>query len=305
MKFSPRHLVWVNLVLLALVAYWGASTVSTAIAARLTLPPEVHVKPPPPPMARDPKRPVSYYASIQQRDIFHSAPEAVSAPAPPPPVITKPLNLKLWGVSINTDGNSHCIIEDLTAHKQDVYGVGSSVPGPATVKQIEWERVVLDRGGAEEVLELAQPGLPGGAAAPGGRPAPQVAAVPAPAPAPAPNPGGGNPHIQQVSDNEYNIDRAEIDQQLDNVNQLFTQIRAVPHFDGGKSTGFRLFAIRQGSVFDQIGLRNGDIIEQINNEDISDPQKALEMFQRLRNANLINLSILRNKESKNLTYSVK
>ena len=73
MKISPRHLVWVNLALLALVAYWGASTVSTAIAARLTPSSEVHLAPPPPPLIREPKRPASYYASIQTRDIFNSA----------------------------------------------------------------------------------------------------------------------------------------------------------------------------------------------------------------------------------------
>ena len=52
MKISPRHLVWVNLVLLALVAYWGASTVSTAIAAKLTPPPAVHLSQAPPPIAK-------------------------------------------------------------------------------------------------------------------------------------------------------------------------------------------------------------------------------------------------------------
>ena len=40
----------------------------------------------------------------------------------------------------------------------------------------------------------------------------------------------------------------------------FSRIRAVPHFEGGQSTGFRLFAIRQGSLFDKIGLKNGDIL---------------------------------------------
>src|SRR5207237_8441219 len=74
----------------------------------------------------------------------------------------------------------------------------------------------------------------------------------------------GNPHIQQVGDNQYNVDRSEVDSALENMNQLFTQIRAVPHFDGGKSTGFRLFAIRQNSIFDQLGLKNGDIIQRIN-----------------------------------------
>lgn len=310
MKFSPRHLVWVNLVLLALVAYLGASTVSTAIASKLTPPPEVNLKPPPPPISKVPKRPASHYASIHTRDVFNPARAVEEKPVVVVPV-TK-LDLKLWGVSVHSGGKSHCVIEDLKTHKQDVYRLGESVPGPATVRSIEWTRVVLDRGGgAEEILEIQQPSA-GGAGGTGRGPGALAALPPPAAPAadPAPNvntgnPANTNPRIQQVSDNEYHIERAEVDQQLDNMNQLFTQIRAVPHFDGGKSTGFRLFAIRQGSVFDQLGLRNGDIIQSVNGQDLSDPAKALALFQELRNTGQINVAGVRNKQPFNTSYVVK
>src|SRR5262245_63330745 len=107
MKISPRHLVWVNLALLAMVAYWGASTVSTAIAAKLTPPPVIDVKPPPPPIPRDPKRPPAFYASIQTRDIFNSTkPEAEKPPEPPKPTECK---LKLLGVAVHSHGSSYCV----------------------------------------------------------------------------------------------------------------------------------------------------------------------------------------------------
>ena len=105
-----------------------------------------------------------------------------------------------------------------------------------------------------------------------------------------------------MSEFQYNIDRSEVDAALDNMNQLFTQIRAVPHFEGGKSTGFRLFAIRQDSLFDKIGLKNGDIIQQINGIDLNDPSKAMALFGELRNENALNVQILRNKESKTMSY---
>src|SRR5713101_2216849 len=99
MKILPRHLIWVNLVLLALVAYCGAATVSTAIAAKLMAPPEVHINPPPPPIKVEPHRPASYYAAVSGRDIFNSTkPEPERPPAPPPPTECK---LKLWGVSLH------------------------------------------------------------------------------------------------------------------------------------------------------------------------------------------------------------
>ena len=39
---------------------------------------------------------------------------------------------------------------------------------------------------------------------------------------------------------------------------LLTQARAVPYFKQGKSVGLRLFAIKAGSLFEKIGLKNGD-----------------------------------------------
>src|SRR5262249_24985884 len=161
MKISPRHLIWVNLFLLALVAYWGASAVSTAVAAKLTLAPTVHVKPPPPPIAREPKRPLAYYASIGNRDIFNSTkPEPTKAAEPPKPTECK---LKLWGVAVHSGGASYCVIEDLTTHKQDVFRIGAPAPGCGTVKNIEWDKVILDRDGQDEILDLAStqpPGVP-------------------------------------------------------------------------------------------------------------------------------------------------
>lgn len=311
MKLDARHLLWVNLTLLGTASYLAASTVSSALAARLAPPPQVQLKPPPPPLAKALRRPPTYYASIHSRDVFNP-PRPVEAPAvEAEPQLTK-LDLKLWGVSVHSGGNSHCIIEDLKTHKQDVYSVGSTVPGPATIKRIEWERVLLDRGGGqEEFLEIAQPGG-GGSSAPGSGRGSYAALAPPPrpvAPAAAPadsEPGGtGNPRIQRLSDSEYMVERAEVDQQLDNLNQLLTQVRAVPHFEGGKSTGFRLFAIRQGSLFDQIGLRNGDIVQTINGQEMSDPARALTMFQDLRSAGEIQVAGVRNKQPFNTTYRIR
>jgi general secretion pathway protein C len=287
MKISPRYFVWINLVLLALVAYWGAATVSAAVAAKLSLPPQVHLSQPPPPIAREPRRPASYYANINTRDIFNSTkPEPEKPPEPPKPT---ELKLKLWGTAVHTDHSSYCIIEDLTTHKQDLYRINDVVTANAVVKDVEWDRVILNRDGQEEILELASG--PGGPPRPVG---PLASARGQPT----------NPHIQQIGDGQYDIDRSEVDAALDNMNQLFTQIRAVPHFEGGKSTGFRLFAIRQNSIFDNIGLRNGDIIQSINGTEINDPSRALTLLQDLRNARQLNVTILRNREPLTLQYNI-
>lgn len=299
--------MWVNFALLTLAAYLAASAVGAAIAARLAVPPEVRLKPPPPPIPKPAKRPLSAYAAISARDIFNPAKPVEEAKVEPPPPPTK-LNLKLWGVSLHSRGQSYCVIEDLASHKQEVYRIGDQVPGAARVKQIKWDHVVLDRGGFEEILEIAQPGgglSPGSLTTAGAQRVIVNASFPSTVPDPMAPSVAPNPHVQQVAENEYHIDRAEVDRQLDNMNQLLTQMRAVPHFENGKSTGFRLFAIRQGSIFEQLGLRNGDIIQSINGQDLSDPAKALALFQELRNTSEIKVAGVRNKQAFETVYRIR
>lgn len=301
MSFSPRYLVVVNLLLLALAAYSASSIVGTALAARLIPPPEVDLSPPPPPLVQEPAKPAAHYALIHKRDIFNSAkPTAAPVAVEAAPVVTQ-LRLELYGTAVYPNGESFSIIEDLGQRKQGVYGVNATVPGGATVKRIEWDHVVLVHNGKDEILKIkkaAAAGSPGprgsltsvASAAPGGA-----------APGSAAGPGGA---IQQVSENEFVVPRAEVDSAMENMSQLFTQIRAVPHFEGGQSVGFRLFAIRRGSLFDRIGLKNGDIIRSINGTEMTDPSKALALMQELRNVGSLEVDITRNQQPQKLSYSV-
>ena len=51
---------------------------------------------------------------------------------------------------------------------------------------------------------------------------------------------------------------------------LLTQVRGVPYFQQGKAVGLRLFAIKPGGLFDQIGLQNGDVIISVDGTPILD-----------------------------------
>jgi general secretion pathway protein C len=150
---------------------------------------------------------------------------------------------------------------------------------------------VLTRGGQDQVLELEGPA--GLAALPGGVPRPATSVGLSRV---------SDKNIQMVGENEYIVDRAEVDNAFENMSNLFTQVRAVPHFEGGRSTGFRLFAIRQGSLFDKIGLKNGDIIQRINDADLNDPSRALALMQDMRNEEELTVEVIRNRQPQTLHY---
>ncbi len=299
MSFSPRYLVVVNLILLALAAYSASAIVGTALSVRLSEVPHAEISAPPPPLAKERKQSKSHYALIHKRDIFNPEKEVIAAAQVEDtvPEITN-LRLKLWGVALYDDENdSYCIIEEEKKREQGVYKVGAEVPGDAVVKAVEWDRVILTRNGKDEILEIEDTTGPSkptrftssrrSSSSSGSSATKEVKGV------------------EVVSDTEYIVDREEVDNALENMSQLFTQIRAVPHFEGGEATGFRLFAIRRGSIFDKIGLKNGDIIRSVNGQAMNDPTRALALLEELRDASDLAVSVTRNRKDKNLSYTVR
>jgi general secretion pathway protein C len=293
MIFSAQYLVAVNLLLLALVAYSASSIVGTVIATRLSPGVRVDIAPPPEPIPDEPPKPATYYALVSNRDIFNSVKPVEPTPAPvaeaPPP------DLSLWGIALHPrKGSSYCIIDDKKARKQTLYRIGDTIEGTdLRVKAIGWKSATLERSGKELVLPLQEPG---GASAPtmaGPQAQPRFAA-----------PQVAEANIQKVDENQYVINRSEVDNALSNMSQLFTQIRAVPHFEGGKSIGFRLFAIRRGSLFDKIGLKNGDVLQKINSIEFNDPGRALSLMEELRNQSELTVQIVRNRQPETMTYRI-
>lgn len=99
--------------------------------------------------------------------------------------------------------------------------------------------------------------------------------------------------VRQVDENNYVIPQGKLDQTLANLNKVATQARIVPSFKNGVANGFKLFSIRPGSIYSSIGVQNGDVITRINGFDINSPDKALEVYQRLKDARNVEIDIER------------
>ena len=110
--------------------------------------------------------------------------------------------------------------------------------------------------------------------------------------------------VQKVSDTEYRIERREVDDALSNLSKIATQARIVPSFKNGKSIGFKLFSIKPGSIYSKLGMKNGDVIQKINGYEINSPDKALEIYQKLRDASSVNIDLLRRGQSMQMGYNI-
>ena len=281
-------LIALNLLLLAMIAFFAARIVSAMTAARLAAPPPHAAPAAVAPSASAAAEPESAYAVIVDRDVFNAVKHAHESTDTPAEYKRTDLNVKLWGTAVaHEPSDSFAIIEDLAARRQALYRVGDPVLEVATLARVEWNRVVLDRDGSEEVLEISS-------ARGGSDKAPAGAA-----------PGTSGERIKKTADNKFVIDRRELESTVANINEVFTQARAVPFFQDGKTVGFRVFAIKPGSVFEKIGLQNGDVIQRVNGVELTDPTKAISLFTELQNEGHIAVDLQRNKQAKNFSYEIR
>ena len=110
--------------------------------------------------------------------------------------------------------------------------------------------------------------------------------------------------IRSKGGGQYEVDQAEVDKALGNLSSLATQARIVPAFEGGKPIGFKLFSIRPNSLYSKIGIQNGDVISRVNGYEINSPDKALEVYQKLKESKNVSVDLKRRGKPKTLEYSI-
>ena len=91
---------------------------------------------------------------------------------------------------------------------------------------------------------------------------------------------------------------------MGNLSEVATKARIVPSFKNGKPNGFKLFSIKPGSIYSKIGLRNGDVIQSINGYEMNSPDKALEIYQKLKDSTSITVDIQRRGRAMTMNYGI-
>lgn len=127
-----------------------------------------------------------------------------------------------------------------------------------------------------------------------------------------PKPGGQSQlemdvgkQISKVGPNEYVIERSAVDRILEAQAELMKQ-RVVQEKEGDRVVGIRVLGIKPGSVLSMLGIENGDRLETINGFEMSNPEKMLEAYARLRSgADKLQIHLTRNGKPTNVDYTIR
>jgi general secretion pathway protein C len=300
-RFTQRHVTILNFILVAAIAYVLAITVNDVVKHVMTPQSDEPGATSAPPRLASGLRPRTYYDQIVKRDIFNLVPqENVAAP-----VVVEDLHLKLLGTSILSKSKPYAIVED-QAGNEALYQVGEDIPDAGKLVSVETNRAIIDRGGRRVAIDIPQDELP--QAQPSGLKNGMVAPhnmtglrgglglhVPHRQPR-AEDSSDDNSKIElkKLGPGKFEASRDEVSRTMQNPAQLFQQMRALPHFVNGKTDGFSISNVTPGSVFDQLGLKDGDLLTGINGQPVTNPMQAMSLMQAVHTLPSIDLTVSRN-----------
>ena len=229
------------------------------------------------------KEPADVFAIVAQRNLFGSTDKAVAtktteaaAPVAGPDLSTL---LEIRGTIAGTGKDGFAVIEEKGTNKQVLYKVGSVVAG-AKVTLITRNTVTFMIGNQEKVLKMAE--------AKTGPLLPARPAVPGPAVVP-----GGSPMV---------ISRSEIEAQLRDMGTMLSQAQIRPYYSEGVPDGFIITNIRPGSIYEKIGLTEGDVVQAANDRKLATADDVTAFYNTMKAGSSLTLKIKRGGREQNLQY---
>jgi general secretion pathway protein C len=210
------------------------------------------------------------------------------------------LPLKFTGVIFGGKAeHSIVVLENASDRKADTFLLGEGVPGDAVISDIQRDKVFFLRSGCPEFLELIQPELPKR----------RVAGERKRLNKPTTGTEG------EVSFREDGFERtgtavAATRQWVEKAitvdfAKTLQDAKASPNQVNGEIKGFVLTRIRPDSVYEKMGMQDGDVIEAINGIELNDAARAIQTLNAMRNENNLEIKVKRGGSSSVMNVQVK
>lgn len=279
-----------NLVALFVAIYIGVDLFYRLVGAQLIYGDTEEIVIEQAPRIKNRKRPpLKDFRVVTDRNIFGSKEKAAAGIKPADIETLEPTTLKvaLLGTVTGSQQNAIAVIEETDKRKQGLYRVGDSVQD-AIVKMILRGKVVLRVGEKDEILTMEESSSR--------RASSKEKASPSRRRRPSRAPGRGA---------SITLRRSDVQDALKNINTLLSQVRIRPHFKDGQADGLALSNIKGDSFFAKLGLRDGDVVQGVNDRPIRSPDDILSFYKKLRSGSRMSLQINRRGQERTINYRIR
>lgn len=202
------------------------------------------------------------------------------------------LNLKLKGIYAADDkGKANAIIAD-DRGKQAVYFIDEKlkVGGRVYLRQVYFDKVIIETNGKKEALKLDKQVLP------------EIDKRRA-------NGKRSNSKKNEILDKRRNNQLTRrVNQVRDNLltdpKSVSDVIQGRPHFENGELKGFNISPGKDRRLFQQLGLRRGDLVTAVNGVPLTNMQEAMTLMGDAQSIEELNVEIQRKNETLNLLLNL-
>jgi general secretion pathway protein C len=229
--------------------------------------------------------PLQNYGVITERNLFQSTLKTVS---------DKQLDGGLFGASQGVmpfdlrgtiaggDSFGFIIIEERGKNKQRLYRLGDTI-GSSRLIKITRNTAIIKSGDREITLKIKD--TPEGSLLSRSQAMQQQASQ------------ANLPHSGMA------ISRSEARKRMYDLKSIMTQSVVRPYFEAGTQEGFIISDIKPDSIYQQLGLQNGDIIIDANGKRIQTADDIMQIVNIMQSGGNIALSLKRNGKAETINYT--
>ena len=283
---TKRYTMIFNFVALSIIIYIGVDIFYTVVRAKLRQHDTgVVVVEPVTASSAAGKPPLSHYELIISRNILGSetTPSDNTEPEDIETLEPTTLSVALLGTVSGSPSNTYAVIEETDKRKQGLFRVGDEIQG-GSIKKILRGKVILSVDDRDEILTMDESEKPTGEEAP-------VASRPVRSTRPS-----------RTGQRTVTVRRSDVEASLSDINKLMTEVRVRPYYKDGQPDGLAISKIKPGSFFLKLGLRDGDVVQEVNGSSIQSPDDILDLYQKLKSGSEVGLQIDRRGRQETLNY---
>ncbi len=192
-----------------------------------------------------------------------NAPVAVADTGPVETITDLPLTV--YGIRYNAATGAGTAIIANNDGEQAIYRIGEEVSPGVTLSALEFDHIVLSRGGSRELLYLDQ-----------SQPAPSIQPSARPEQAPTAAPVTPTSARGRIS-----------------ASELSSGVSFAPAQQGGAFAGLNVVPTGDGSVFRAAGLRDGDVVVALGGQRITSPAQAAQLSGAFSPGSQVSLTVRR------------
>ena len=213
------------------------------------------------------------FGIIVERNLFQTTVKAVqdsNSNLEPFAFDNQTANFDLKGTVVGDSSFGYIFVEEHNGKKQKLYRLGDMV-GSARVIKIDRNTAILRSGGREIKLKVRASAAD--QSSPNSRP------------------------------RNFTLDRKIINKNLVNLNDLMRQAIVRLFVNRGVNEGFVISKIHPGSLYERMGLQNGDVLIDINDKKIKGIASLLQAANIMQTGKNIVLKIKRNGKEESINYT--